>query len=219
MPKIGKHGFDIAGETITLDIVYHKSDKKFAIKMPEKMAMVVTQWRPDERHSHFGRDVTGATEDEVIAEFEKQVKDYEIAIKKTDKVILYAVAGSSHAEGSERNDLERISRELGGWGHRSDWVGLLIRHKVAYRATVDSQVTYRDEDGSEVAYSWRPDKKDGLIRAIPWTQEREDFFASLQTQLERMIERAMAHLDREPEAMIDFIDTHKAGLLLTGPKG
>jgi hypothetical protein len=218
MPKIGKHEFTIAGERHFLDISYFKKEKKFAIKMPENMATALRGWSDTDAGKYKMIDVFGATEDETINAFEKEIKDYEAAVTKKDKVILYAVAGSSAAPGAERMDLEKIAHELKNWGRKPEWIGLLVKHRVAYKTTVDSHISYRDENGQEIGFDWRPRDKDSLVRAIDWTPEREEFFITIKSQLERMVEKAAAFLDREPEAMIEFIDSHGGGTLLTGPK-
>lgn len=215
MPKIGNHAFEIAGKTILLDISYFKKEKKFAIKMPENMARALKGWSPAEADKYKMIDVFGPTEDEVVSAFEKEVKAFEAAVTKKEKVILYAVAGSS--EEPIRNDLEKIARELGNWGRKPEWIGLLVRHRIAYKTVVENQVSYRDEDGSEVAYSWRAGK-DSLTHAIEWTPEREQFFVSLKAQLERMVARAVEFLDKKPDEMTIFIDSRRGGTLLTGPE-
>lgn len=217
MPKIGKHEFKVAGVKVYLDISYFKKEKKFAIKMPENMARALRGWSPADADRYKLIDVFGPTEDEAIHAFEKEIDAYEAAVTKKDRVILYAVAGASAEPGAERNDMEKISRELGNWGRAPEWIGLLIKHRVAYRTLVDMQVSYRDEDGSEVGYSWRP-QKDGLTRVIDYTKEREEFFTSLQARLERMVDSAMSFLDQDAESMAVLIDTKKAGMLLAGPK-
>lgn len=219
MPKIGKHEFMIAGERHFLDIVYLKKEKKFSIKMPPNMAKALRGWSPDDQGKWKNIDVIGTTENEAVEAFEKEIKDYHAAVTKKDKVILYAVAGASNDLHSPLNDLEKISRELGNWGRGpSEWIGLLIKHRVAYKTTVDSQITYRDEDGSEVAFSWRPQKDKDLIKVMPWTKGREDFFITLQKQLESMVERAVTILATDSELMMSMIDTKRVGLLLAGPK-
>lgn len=218
MPKIGKQEFTIAGKTVYLDISYFKKEKKFAIKMPENMARALKGWSPADADKYKNIDVFGTTEGELVSAFEKEIKAYEAAVTKKDKVILYAVAGSSAAPGAERTDLEQVAHELKNWGRTPEWIGLLVKHRVAYRTSVDGQVSYRDEDGSEVSYSWRPRNGESLARAIEWTPEREEFFTAIKAQLERMVERAVDFLDKKPEAMVEFIDSHRGGTLLTGPK-
>jgi len=219
MPKIGKHEFMIAGERHYLDIVYLKKDKKFSIKMPPNMARALRGWSPDDQGKWKNIDVIGTTENEAVEAFEKEIKDYHASVTKKDKVILYAVAGASNDIHNLRNDLEKISRELGNWGRGpSEWIGLLIKHRVAYKTTVDSQITYRDDDGSEVAFTWRPQKDKDLIKVMPWTKDREDFFNTLQRQLEGMVTRAVTILDQESESMMSMIDTKRVGaVMLTGP--
>ncbi len=220
MPKIGKREFTIAGQTHFLDIVYLKKEKKFSIKMPENMARALRGWSPDDMGKYKNIDVTGTTEDETVNNFDQEIKAFHAAVTKNVKVILYAVAGASAADGQERNDLEKISRELGNWGRKTpaEWIGLLVKHRVAYETRIEEQVSYRDEDGSEVAFSWRPHKDKDLVRVMPWSKEREDFFFALQAQLERMVERAMAFLDQDSASMMTLIDTKKVGTLLAGPK-
>jgi len=216
MPKIGNHAFEIAGKTVLLDISYFKKEKKFAIKMPENMARTLRGWSPADADKYKMIDVFGPTEDETVSAFEKEIKAYEAAVTKSDKVILYAVAGSSAEPGAERTDLEKIARELANWGRTPEWIGLLVKHRIAYRTLVEERVSYRDEDGGEVPYSWRPGK-DSLAHAIEWTPEREQFFVSLKSQLERMVARAVEFLDKKPDEMTLFIDSRQGGTLLTGP--
>lgn len=219
MPKIGKHEFTIAGERHFLDIVYLKKEKKFSIKMPENMARALRGWSPDDSGRWKNIDVTGTTENEAVNAFEQEIKAFHAAVMKKDKVILYAVAGASNDLHNPHNDLEKISRELGNWGRGpSEWIGLLIKHRVAYKTMIENQVTYRDDDGSEVSFSWRPQKDKDLIKVMPWSKDREDFFIKLQKQLESMVERAVTILATDSELMMSLIDTKRVGLLLAGPK-
>lgn len=160
---------------------------------------------PDHVAALLGKDkITAQTQAEVLASWENDIEAYRDLLKMTlrQKVIRFTLKYNSHRHGIFRRD------------------------EITFSCSPTLHLTYEIYwDVNGVLYTCTDDVKNmrrhgsAHGRLIPWTQEREDFFAGMKAALEGLIERLATFDTQLTENVTAAIDNFATGRhLLAAPE-
>lgn len=215
MPKVGNIEFRIEGKPRKFDLMYSQSDGFFLKGFPSnilEIASAESKWCN--------------TEVELITYYKNIIDIYHVRIKNTKKVILYSLAlptekrmnrtGYGSYQGFQAWIPSNINRQLRDM--HGDGFGFQLHYRILKRVDTNGTKYFdlkdlEDSDDMRVETTKKNDEFE-----IDWTQAREDFFKSLETQVDEMIKKMVLFFSKDQQQLLQIFDSGSVKLLGTPNK-
>jgi len=194
-----------------VECLYDRQGDKFYVQLPGYLA-----YKTDEKTV----DVKGESPKLALDAAEQVCEDFRGMIFKKRRVIIYQLGWRKRGEAGDQmgNSSDR------GTGLRVHWhacwefkVSGVVRWGHEDRVIVQFGKTERCPSRLEGEWVVPKDHWRGTWKTIDWTQEREDFFRSLETGLVALIDRAKQVMG-SPRGLGAMIDARPTTRLLEGPR-
>lgn len=151
------------------------------------------------------------TLDELKKEWKRLWKEYKEASTSTERIIAWKTEIKARIRADEELLINKAELSFADGLALSLSVGVFDRHTTKTGSKVHTSFDLVDNVISSSAefrieyWDW----EQGLVKWMPWTQEREDFFAQLVTAFENIILRLNNFLgDNSEKKLIEIIDQH-----------
>jgi hypothetical protein len=191
MPRISKHQLSWCGVPFDRIINYDPRAKHFIIPIPAFIQEVLV--------GH--RTVTHETQEGVEQEFRGILEAYEKAITSNEKVIIYDFECTAFIMDPVKKVCVFREEQL----TFTKGTSLSFFYQVATKSVCNGRITYVPLSGHSERYAGLREEK----KEIPWTEERENFFKSLNENLEMLILKAWTFLNTHQEDLAGILDGQK----------
>jgi hypothetical protein len=193
-----------------VEVLYDRHGDKFYVELPGFL-----QYKAEEKTV----EIKGDTPQKALTNAEHVCSEYKGAVIKRRRVIIYQLFGQKRSD-------------KGGEFDRNPGTGLRVHWHACWEFTVkpvqkswgspgETQYGATERCPSPLEGDWISPRdydydKQGW-KVIPWTQQREDFFRSLEVGLVALVDRAQEIMGNR-KRLVATIDARPTTRLLEGPK-
>lgn len=215
MPKVGTIELKIKGEVKKFDLYYSSTDRFTLKNFPKDIITIVGDPVP---YFH--------TEGALREWYQKTLHQYHELSETTKKVILYSIAIPT---GKVMN-----KQGSGSYLGYQDWVPLNVRHMIngvfgdkipseGFGFFINYRIVERSDKNGVTYFKDYVDNNGGIHKhrcskgsnefEVDWSEKREQFFISMETQADLMVKNIITFFAEEPEKLLQIFDSGTLKLL------
>jgi hypothetical protein len=191
--KIENFTFRVFDKPVTVPIFFHPSSNQFTLTLPEDVCKEILGDETTHCYSDSNFEKLKDYVREKVQTYQKLVLD-----DKKEKVILYKVTLDCGFEYKDTKTGRKKSLYLGKTSR--DGTGISLKYEVMIKHSHRGETIWRTEKGQDQYV-------DNDYQEMPWTPEREAFFATMEASLNAMIMKLHLFFDKQKKtALLAAID-------------